>query len=445
MQAGPTGGVGTGGVRAGGAGGAPGSGAGGTADPAGAGGSAGTGGSGGSGGGPAPMSTVCSAPTQNATVGNACKGSAPPAIQLTMVVSGLLAPTFVAQAPGDTSRLYVLEQRGTIRVVMDGALQPEPLLDLRMLSGDNAISTGPGFYTEAGLLGMAFDPNFEQTKRFWLNYNKSGSYDTRIVEYVMSDPDQVDVNSGTDLLTVPQLSFNHQGGMLAFGADGCLYIGMGDGGNENDTQGTGQGTDDMLSVMLRVDVDNYPTAAPGNQTMHIWSTGLRNPWRYSFDRMTGDLYMGDVGQGPSGGVEEINVEPRGVSSRNYGWSPAQGMSGCGAGCTPPALGYPTTGSANSVIGGYVYRGSAMPDMVGRYIWADWTERRIKTFIYSGETDGAPEICDEHDTGVMVPAMVRSFGEDLAGEIYVLAAGSGGIAAGGGSLTAAGTLYKIEPE
>jgi glucose/arabinose dehydrogenase len=382
---------------------------------------------------------TCSAPTPNATVGNECKGTPPPAIKLTMITNMLEAPTFLTQAPGDPSRLYVLEQSGSIRVIKDGQLSAEPFMDVPVTTGGIA-----GTYTEAGLLGMAFDPNFEQTKRFWLNYSGDASYTTMIMEYMMTDPDKLDASSGVEVLTVPQLSFNHKGGMIAFGHDGCMYVGMGDGGNENDTQGTGQGTEDHLSVMLRIDVDNYPTPAPGNLDGHIWSTGLRNPWRFSFDRQTGDLYIGDVGQDM---LEEIDIEPKGVMGRNYGWSVAEGKSVCMGDCTgmtPPALDYPISPNANSVIGGYVYRGSAMPDMVGRYIWADWTERQIKTFIYKGETDGEAEICDEADTGVTVAEKVRAFGEDLAGEIYVMAAGTG-TGLSGGSPTAQGTLYKIEPQ
>jgi glucose/arabinose dehydrogenase len=231
--------------------------------------------------------------------------------------------------------------------------------------------------------------------------------------------------------------------MIAFGPDGCLWLGTGDGGNEGDPSGTGQGTNDELSVMLRIDPETG-MAAPGNQSGRIWSTGHRNPWRFSFDRMTGDLYMGDVGQDGGSGFEEVNVEPKGVGSRNYGWSIAEGRE-CGANCaglTNPATEYPISGGANSVIGGYVYRGTAIPALVGRYLYADWTERKIKSFIYSGEMDGQPTICDEHDTNVTVGAKVRSFGEDLDGNIYVLSGGMGS-GLGGASLNEAGTLYRID--
>ena len=411
----------------------------------------GTGGDPGAGGTTPPAGMSCGMPVKNATVGNACKGTPAPGIKLTMIAMGLQSPTFVTQAPGDATRLYVLEQAGTVRVVKDGVLSPTPLLDLKGLSGAGAIGSAgiAGIYTETGLLGMAFDPNFATNKRFVLNYTKGAAANTSIISYTLSDPDKIDVNSGKELLSVMQVSnYNHKGGMVAFGKDGCLYIGMGDGGNEDDSpQMTGQGTADQLSVMLRVDVDKYPTPAPGNLKDHIWSTGLRNPYRFSFDRMTGDMYIGDVGQGPVMGFEEVDIEPAGVSGRNYGWSIAQGKTGCSGDCsmmTKPAIDYPTTGGANSVIGGYVYRGSKMPEMVGRYIYADWTERKIKTLIYKGETAGQPDICDAGDTGVTVTEKVRGFGEDNAGEIYLVAAGSGGGTAGA-TLTLPGKLYRIDPQ
>jgi glucose/arabinose dehydrogenase len=437
MASGGAGGVGgaTGGVGGGGVGGVATGGVGGMTGGAGgmAGGSGGMGG-----GGPA---TACGMPTQNATVGNTCAGSAPPALKLTMIVSGLSSPTYVTQAPGDNSRLYVLEQGGTIKIVKDGALQATPLMDL-----DGILNAaGLGFYTEAGLLGMVFDPNFETTKRFWVSYSRGGSYEMVVMEYTMDNPDMVAPGGGTEVIAVPQFSFNHKGGNLAFGKDGCLYFGTGDGGNEGDPTGTGQGTNDNLSVMLRIDPDNPSTPPPGNLSGHIWSTGLRNPWRFSFDRETGDLYIGDVGQDGPSGFEEVNVEPRGVSGRNYGWSDAEGSTICSGNCdsfTVPAAEYNISSARNSVIGGYVYRGSMIPALVGRYIYADWTERKIKSFIYSGEADGQPTVCDEMDTNLTVGQKVRSFGEDNDGNIYVLAAGSGTGLSGGG-LNEAGFLYRID--
>jgi glucose/arabinose dehydrogenase len=450
-----TGATGTGTGATGTGTGATGTGTGATGTGTGATGTGGTGGTGtggtGTGGDGHPADGSCGMPVTNATVGNTCKGTPAPAIKLTMVATGMLSPTFVTQAPGDPTRLYVLEQSGAVRVIKDGVLSNAPLLDLKTLSGAGAIGSsglGPTIYTETGLLGMAFDPRFETNKRFWLNYTKGAAANTSIIGFTMSDPDSVDVTTGKELLSVMQGSnYNHKGGMIAFGKDGCLYIGMGDGGDEKDPRMTGQGTNDMLSVMLRVDVDKYPTPAPGNLKEHIWSTGLRNPWRFSFDRATGDMYIGDVGQDPPTGAEEINVEPSGVSGRNYGWSVAEGKATCKGDCsmmTKPAAEYPTGPGTNSVIGGYVYRGKNIPDMVGRYLYADWSERKIKTFIYKGESGTQPEVCDAGDTGVTVSNKVRSFGEDLDGELYVLAAGIGS-GTGGATLDLPGTLFRIDPQ
>ena len=168
------------------------------------------------------------------------------------------------------------------------------------------------------------------------------------------------------------------------------------------------------------------------------------------------MYIGDVGQDQGTGFEEVNVEPAGTPGFNYGWhapslpSPYQGpCSGDCGGTRGPAVAYPITASANSVIGGYVYRGSAIPGLVGRYVWADWSERKIKTFVYSGENAGQPTVCDEYDTGLMVPEKVRSFGEGLDGEIYVVAAGTAssqlaGVDMGGAAVNTPGPLYRIDP-
>jgi glucose/arabinose dehydrogenase len=220
----------------------------------------------------------------------------------------------------------------------------------------------------------------------------------------------------------------------------------GEGGGENDFRSTGQNTSDNESSVIRIDIDNFGTPPPGNLAGNVWNYGFRNPWRISFDKVTGDLYMGDVGQDSGSGFEEINVEPRGAMGNNYGWSPTAGNADCSApmGCRKPAVTYPITNTANSAIGGYVYRGSAIPGMVGRYIWADWTERKIKTFVYKGENAGQPEICDEHDTGVTVATKVRSFGQGLDGEIYVVAAGAPTAGLTSAAPTEAGTLYRIDP-
>lgn len=396
----------------------------------------------------------CGMPTPNPRVGNTCPGSAPPMLKLTEIARGFESPTFVMQAPGDATRFYVLEQQGTVRVVKDGMLASEPLVDLRDLAGApvNNSEIIPGSYGEGGLVGGAFDPRFADTKRLWLSYTKGGPA-FAVLQFTLDTPDTLDVTKFKELLSFPQYGFapggaatNHVGGMLAFGPDGCMYVSRGDGGGENDRQMSGQKTSDDLCSILRIDVDKYPMAAPGNLADHVWSFGFRNPWRFSFDRESGDMYIGDVGQDVGTGVEEINIEPRGVMGRNYGWSVMEGSTRCQGDCskmTKPAHEYPITNTANSVIGGYVYRGTKIPGLVGRYVWADWTERKIKTLVYKADESGVAQVCDQHDTSITVPLKVRAFAEGLDGEIYVVAGGAptGGLSSAG--LQEAGTLYRID--
>jgi glucose/arabinose dehydrogenase len=400
------------------------------------------------------MASGCSAPTANPMAGNPCPGTPPPALKITEIASGFVSPTHVMQAPGDDTRFYVLEQRGTVRVVKDGALAPEPLIDLRDLDGAPVNnSTILPSYGEGGLLGGAFDPRFSETKRMWLSYTKPGPGFT-VVQFTLDNPDAVDVTKFKELLSYEQFGFipgqeatNHVGSHVAFGPDGCMYISRGDGGGENDRQMSGQKTSDDLCSILRIDVDKYPEAAPGNLEGHVWNFGFRNPWRYSFDREKGDLYIGDVGQDVGTGFEEINVEPRGAMGRNYGWSVAQGSTTCEGDCakmSKPALEYGITDTQNSVIGGYVYRGKKIPELVGRYVWADWTERKIKTFVYKGDNNGQAEICDAADTAITVPTKVRSFGEGNDGEIYIVAGGAPSAGLTSAGLMEAGTLYRIDP-
>lgn len=402
---------------------------------------------------PFAIPATCGPATPNMMAGNACPGSPPPAIKLTMVAGGLVAPTFATQAPGDPSRIYVTEQQGTLRVIKDGALTGTPVLDLRDLSGSPVNNTEivPGSYGEGGLLGMVFDPQFATSRRFWLSYTTPGP-NFVVAEFELSDPDTADLASYKELVSFRNYPFsngqqatNHVGSMLAFGPDGCMYISRGEGGGENDSHRSGQSTADDLASILRIDVTKFPTAVDGNLAGHVWSYGFRNPWRFSFDRVRGDMYIGDVGQDVGSGFEEVNVEPRGVMGRNYGWSVTAGTMGGGPEMIKPVHAYGITQTQNSVIGGYVYRGSKIPGMVGRYIWADWTERKIKTLVYKGETNGQPEACDKFDTNVTVETKVRSFAEGLDGEVYVLAGGppNPGLI-GSASISQMGALYRIDP-
>ncbi|MDH5672482.1 MAG: PQQ-dependent sugar dehydrogenase [Myxococcales bacterium] len=399
------------------------------------------------------------------TSGNSCTGTPPPSVNLTMVADGLVGPTHMAQAPDDPTRLYVTEQRGTVRVIENGVLSSSFALDLRdaAVGAVDATEITPG-YGEAGLLAIAFDKDFASNRRLFLSYTSPGLRYT-LASFTMTTPGTIDAGSYKQILDFRQYAFvpgvilgtNHIGSMVAWGPDGYLYVSRGDGGGERDAQMSGQDTSDDLCSILRIDPDTYPTPVAGNHDGHVWNYGFRNPWRFSFDRVTGDMYIGDVGQDIGSGYEEINVEPPGVPGRNYGWraldilgDPAQGpCSGDCGGTTGPALAYPITAEANSVIGGYVYRGAAIAGLTGRYIWADWSERVLKSFVYSGEVNGQPTICDDFELGITVPMKVRSFAEDAAGEIYVLAGGEGsqvsvGVEMAGASVNVPGAIFRIDP-
>ncbi|HEY9013611.1 MAG TPA: PQQ-dependent sugar dehydrogenase, partial [Gemmatimonadales bacterium] len=267
----------------------------------------------------------------------ACGSDSEPSIirgqgaRLEPVVTGLSAPLYLTAPAGDASRLFLVEQTGAVRIVKDGALLPAPFLDL-----SGRISSGG----EQGLLGLAFDPDYASTGRFVVHYTDPAG-DTHLSAFrVSADPDVADAASEQILLTADQPYPNHNGGQVLFGPDGFLYLGLGDGGSANDPEGRGQDLTELLGSILRVDVssgtsytvpgDNPFLATPGARP-EIWSYGLRNPWRFSFDRATGDLYIADVGQNE---FEEVDVSPasagagRGV---NYGWKIMEGAHCLGGG------------------------------------------------------------------------------------------------------------------
>ncbi|HEU4724682.1 MAG TPA: PQQ-dependent sugar dehydrogenase, partial [Candidatus Eisenbacteria bacterium] len=336
------------------------------------------------------------------------------------VLVGLAAPVDLQAPPGDTSRVFIVEQPGRIRIAKNGALQTRPFLDVISL-----VSTGG----EQGLLGMAFHPQYATNGRFFIHYTDVAG-DTRLAEYhVSSDPDSA-VPTATPILSFEQPFENHNGGQIAFGPDGYLYMALGDGGSGGDPQGNGQSLSTLLGKILRIDVDHgapytspstNPFASQAGARGEIWSYGLRNPWRFSFDSQTGAMWIGDVGQGE---WEEIDYEPAATGGRNYGWKKMEG-SHCyppGSACDPtgltrPVLEYPH-GSECSVTGGYVYRGSAMPELAGTYFYGDFCSGLIRSAkIGPGET-----ITDARDwTGVLRRAsggalnQLSSFGLDARGE------------------------------
>lgn len=349
------------------------------------------------------------------------------AIDLELVVDGLDAPVFVAAAPGDDSRLFVVEQGGLIRVVRDEVLLDEPFLDLSSL----VVAAG-----EQGLLGMAFHPLFTSNRWFFVSYTDANG-DTRVERYsVSNDPDRADPDSWLEILFVQQPFGNHNGGMLDFGPrDGRLYIALGDGGGAGDPGDNGQDPGTLLGSILRIDVEQATPGQPyrvplGNPFVgtagarpETWVYGLRNPWRFSFDPVTGDLYIADVGQNAR---EEVSVQPGSSGGgENYGWPVMEG-SACfspPAGCTTAGLVRPAYDYGHdegcSVTGGYVYRGDAIPDLQGRYLFADLCGGWIRSFVLEA---GVARDVRDHSAELDAGGGIVSFGRDNDGELYVVTDG-----------------------
>lgn len=333
------------------------------------------------------------------------------AVVLEPVASGLSSPVSITHA-GD-SRLFITLQGGQI-VIHDGTgIRPAPFLDV-----SNLISTG----NERGLLSVAFDPQYQQNGAFYVNYTNTAGH-TVIARYLRSsnDANRADASSGRVLLTIEQPFANHNGGQLQFGPDGYLYIGMGDGGSGGDPGNRAQSLTTLLGKMLRIDVSgvepaytNPPSNPFGNE---IWALGLRNPWRFSFDRLTGDLWIADVGQGSR---EEIDFQPAtSIGGENYGWRRMEG-SRCfepATNCNPgnlvlPVIEYGHTNGACSVTGGYVYRGTRSPRLYGKYIYGDF----CNGVIWTGERQGDGTVTSRVLTDTSF--FISTFGEDLSGEVYV---------------------------
>lgn len=331
------------------------------------------------------------------------------------VVTDLDRPVFVTHAGDGSGRLFVVEQPGRIRVIRDGALLDTPYLDLtdRVTDSEN----------EQGLLGLAFSPDFEESGRLYVYYTAEDEGKNTIARF-QADPaaDVADPDSEQILLAVDDPYGNHNGGMLAFGPDGYLYAGLGDGGAGGDPEDRAQDLDALLGKILRLDVSGPDLAIPpdnpfasGGGRPEIWIYGVRNPWRYSFDRLTGDLYIGDVGQNQ---YEEIDFLPNGQSRGvNLGWRVYEGNhdydSTRHAGADPvgPILEY-THSDGCSVTGGYVYRGSALPALNGVYFYADF----CSTNIWVAWADGGTWTSQLFGTAHFP---IPSFGEDEAGELYVV--------------------------
>ena len=367
------------------------------------------------------------------------------ALRLEQVNASLTFPLFLTAPPGDTLRLFVVEKGGKIKIV-DRATSAliGTFLDISSL-----ISTGG----EQGLLGLAFDPQYANNRRFYVSYTDVDG--NSVIARYLRHPTMTNLAEGAAdqiILTVAQPDANHNGGMIAFGQDNFLYIGLGDGGGANDPLNRAQNTGELLGKLLRIDAntDDFPMdplrnygIPPGNPFVNvagadeIWSIGLRNPWRYSFDRQSGDLYVADVGQGAR---EEVNASTSASGAGkgiNYGWKIMEGTlcrpptAVCDmTGLTLPVAEYDHSNGACSITGGYVYRGGAVPALQGTYFYADFCAGFVRSFrLANGMATEQTDWMALRPPGVN-PVGVTSFGEDAAGELYIM--------------TSQGGLFRIVP-
>ena len=369
-----------------------------------------------------------------------------------MVADGLNRPVMVTAPEGDLERLFIVEQRGVIKILnlLTGEVNSTDFLNI------DSLVTGPtSGFDERGLLGVAFPPDYMDEGFFFVHYSGPGGGNTVVSRFEV-DPDDADLadsDSETVLFETTQPFTNHNGGSIAFGSDGYLYIGLGDGGSANDPGDRAQDGGEFLGKMLRIDVSDYtaddyvvPADNPfvGNAAFldEIWAYGLRNPYRFAFDRSTGDLWIGDVGQGAQ---EEIDFQPfDSAGGENYGWrctegTACTGLTGCAcpsAATLEPIKSYTHAAGRCSVTGGHIYRGAAIPDLDGIYFYADWCSDDIWILEY----DGTTVLTDEEVSADLDPAGaaaindIAGFGEDGFGEMYIVERGT----------TTTGQIWKIVP-
>lgn len=360
------------------------------------------------------------------------------AVVLQKVAAGFNQPVYLTHAGDGSGRLFVVEKAGRVKIIEAGSVREEPFLDITDRVGNSG---------EAGLLSIAFPPEYADTGYFLVYYNHrdknlvqpeagdqgtNDGFDTVVARFrVTADPNLADAESEERILLRNQPYTNHNGGLIVFGPDGALYIGLGDGGSSGDPLGAGQDLSTWLGKILRIQVgptgtyhlppDN-PFVGQDNAQPEIWDWGLRNPWRFSFDRQTGDLWIGDVGQNQQ---EEIHLHPAGEpGGLNFGWNCYEGelpyrlTERCTASYQPPILVYPRE-EGRSVTGGYVYRGSRFSRLSGRYFFADYVQGRLWSIQQSGDSGWTPKRLELDSTEGIV-----SLGEDEAGELYLLGLGSG---------------------
>lgn len=408
-----------------GASGTSGSGGGSAGSTSGSGGGAGTGGS--------TAGTGGAAGTGGSATLHSCDAPSPGPIALKgtiLIENGLTAPVFATHAPKDPDRLYVLQQGGRVRIVEKGVLQPGQLVDLAPV----LVSGG-----ERGLLGLAFHPGFPEVPRLFVHFSARATAfpgtgladgDTVVAE-LAATPTSADLSTLSVVLTQKQPDVNHNGGALEFSPkDGMLYLGLGDGGSAGDPWGpigNGQNLDTFLGKILRIDVSKKPYAVPADNPKlsatkpEIWDYGLRNPYRFAFDPCGGALYVADVGQDA---IEEIDVEPPGKGGRNYGWKIVEGTACYGSptcakdGLTAPVHTYTHADAACAVIGGFVYRGSAVPALRGRYLFADYCNGKVWSLRWDEATGQAADVL-EHTTDLGTEGYkISGFGQDARGEVYI---------------------------
>ena len=352
-------------------------------------------------------------------------------IRLTEIASGLTRPLYLTHAGDGSNRLFVVEQVGKIWIIENGVQQAQPFLDVSSLITPAALTWQ---YSEQGLLGLAFHPDYQTNGQFYINYTDRAG-DTVVSRYQVSDnPNLADASGGQIIFRIAQPYNNHNGGHIAFGPEGYLYITLGDGGRANDPLGAGQNTLILLGSLLRIDVDGaFPYAIPADNPFvgdaggldEIWAYGLRNVWRFSFDRRAGDLYLADVGQNQ---WEEVNFQP--ADSRggeNYGWNVWEGShlfaGGRAENHVPPFAEY-SRALGCSVTGGYVYRGAAVPALEAAYLFGDYCSGRVWASWRDSQLQW--HTAEFLDTTLQI----SSFGEDEQGELYIVDYG--------------GRLYRIDP-
>jgi glucose/arabinose dehydrogenase len=359
-------------------------------------------------------------------------------ISLLKITGSLTSPVNMAVS-GHDNTLYIAEQSGKIRLVKGGRLLAKPFLDIT-----SKLATLNASYSEMGLLGMAFHPNFKSNGYFFIYYSapsNQGSHQSVVARYHATPGSAVADTLSETVITINQPESNHNGGQLAFGPDGLLYIGVGDGGGAGDqhgSMGNGQDLSSLLGKILRIDVDTLPYKIPegavfthNNQRAEIFAYGLRNPWRFSFDAKTGALFCGDVGQNK---FEEINIIENG---KNYGWRGFEGFEVYDNAlaineAAPPIYTYPHD-VGNSVTGGFVYYGKQIPWLKGAYMYADWSG---KLFYLTHQNNW-----QNHNLSVTnMPAFgnINAFGSDNEGELYIL------VQQLTGPFDITGSLYKIIP-